>query len=141
MAIYLGAIFHLPKVYLTKFKNFALDTILIHKKIKQEYPWLLLYIGVSKESKKIGNYTKLIKTINQLSMYNIGDFLTSGLDNILVFFFLSAEMVAYFSNYLMIVLNLGILVDKVFSGSKASVGNLMAENDKKPSNKYFGSLW
>lgn len=114
-----------------------LYSILIRQKVKKEYPWLLLSGKINRSEKQFDSYKILIKKIKQISIHKFGDFLTSGLDNILVFFFLSAEMVAYFSNYLMIVLNLGILVDKIFSGSKASVGNLVAENNKKNIKQVF----
>ncbi|MEJ1222361.1 lipopolysaccharide biosynthesis protein [Sediminicola sp. 1XM1-17] len=109
-----------------------LYTILIRKKIFTEYPWLLLSKKVSKDERKFQSYTMMVKKIKQISIHKIGEFFANGLDNILIFFFLSAELVAYFANYQMVLVNLGTLVTKAFAGSKASVGNLVAEN--KPDN-------
>ena len=115
-------------------------TILIRKKISMEYPWLLLSTKVTKDERKFESYALLVKKIKQISIHKIGEFLASGLDNILIFFFLSAELVAYFANYQLVLINLGTLVTKIFAGSNASVGNLVAENEPNRIKQVFWEM-
>lgn len=115
-------------------------TILIRKKITKEYPWLVLSTTVKKGERKFESYTSLVTKIKQISIHKIGEFLASGLDNILIFFFLSAELVAYFANYQLVLVNLGTLVTKIFAGSKASVGNLVAENKPESIKQVFWEM-
>ncbi|SIQ77571.1 lipopolysaccharide biosynthesis protein [Maribacter ulvicola] len=115
-------------------------TVFIRKKIAKEYPWLVLSTTVTKGERKFESYTSLVTKIKQISIHKIGEFLASGLDNILIFFFLSAELVAYFANYQLVLVNLGTLVTKVFAGSKASVGNLVAENNPQSIKQVFWEM-
>lgn len=117
-----------------------LYTILIRKKITTEYPWLSLSKKVTKDERKFQSYSSLVKKIKQISVHKIGEFLASGLDNILIFFFLSAELVAFFANYQLVLVNLGTLVTKAFAGSKASVGNLVAENKRERIKQVFWEM-
>lgn len=105
------------------------STYVIRNKVRQEYPWLILSEKINSKDKNFSSYKLLIKKIKQISIHKIGEFLASGLDNILIFFFLSAQFVAFFANYQMVLVNLGTLVEKIFAGSKASIGNLVAENN------------
>lgn len=115
-------------------------TILIRKRTKKEYPWLTLSQKMNKNEKEFQSYTSLLKKIKQISIHKIGEFLANGLDNIMIFFFLSAELVAYFANYQLVLVNLGTLVTKLFSGSKASVGNLVAENKEDRIKQVFWEM-
>lgn len=115
-------------------------TVLIRKKVTKEYPWLSLSKKVTKDERKFQSYSSLVRKIKQISVHKIGEFLASGLDNILIFFFLSAELVAYFANYQLVLVNLGTLVTKVFAGSKASVGNLVAENKQDRIKQVFWEM-
>ena len=56
---------------------------------------------------------------------------------ILIFKYISIESVAFYGNYMLIVNNLTILIAKLFSGTNASVGNLVAENDPENIEKVF----
>lgn len=118
----------------------TLYTFLIRKRTRKEYPWLTLSKKVTKDEKVFQSYTSLLKKIKQISVHKIGEFLANGLDNIMIFFFLSAELVAYFANYQLVLVNLGTLVTKLFSGSKASVGNLVAENKADRINQVFWEM-
>ncbi|WP_159303617.1 hypothetical protein [Maribacter litoralis] len=83
------------------------------------------------------NYPYLVKKIKQISLHKLGTFISSGTNNILIFSFISAQMVTFFGNYNLIISNADLLVTKLFSGTKASVGNLVAENDSEKNNQVF----
>lgn len=113
-------------------------SIILRKKIKQHYPWLII---ISKESTKIvKEYPWIIKKTKQLFIHKMGSFVKDGTDNILVYALVNIQSVAFFGNYQLIFINLISLMQIVFSGTGAGVGNLVAENNKKNIDKIFWEM-
>ncbi|MDH4423927.1 hypothetical protein QEZ44_21410 [Bacillus cereus] len=77
----------------------------------------------------------LIKNIKALFLHNIGSFCVFGTDNILISMFIGITTVGLYSNYTMIIGQLGSFLTPILSGIGASVGNLIAieSNDKSHS--------
>lgn len=61
-------------------------------------------------------------------------------DQIFVFVFVSLKMVAYYGNYVLITAKLGQFASTVLDSVTASVGNLVAENNKERINQVFWEL-
>ncbi|WP_047546295.1 lipopolysaccharide biosynthesis protein [Psychroserpens sp. Hel_I_66] len=111
---------------------------ILRKKIKQHYPWLII---ASKEtSSLIKSYPEIIKKTKQLFIHKMGSFVKDGTDNILVYALVNLQSVAFFGNYQLIFMNLISLMQVIFSGTGAGVGNLVAENDKKNIDKVFWEM-
>tara|TARA_R110002096_G_scaffold251769_1_gene444697 strand:+ start:1776 stop:3320 length:1545 start_codon:yes stop_codon:yes gene_type:complete len=106
--------------------------------IKKHYSWLI--INSKEKNKIIKEYPEVIKKIKQLFVHKIGSFVKDGTDNILVYFFINLQSVAFFGNYQLIFMKLTGLVKMVFSGTAAGIGNLVAENDKKNIEKVFWEM-
>ncbi|TLF44554.1 lipopolysaccharide biosynthesis protein [Maribacter aurantiacus] len=104
---------------------------LIRKVINKRYPWLKLEDSLFQKPQEFERRSLLLTKVKQISVHKLGGFLNSGTDNILIFYFINAQSVAFFGNYELVVLNIGILIEKLFGGSKASIGNLVAENNEK----------
>ncbi|WP_418501162.1 hypothetical protein [Flagellimonas sp.] len=112
--------------------------IILRKKVKEHYPWLTIR---AKETKNIiKDYPEVIKNIKQLFVHKIGSFVKDGTDNILVFALVSLESVAFFGNYQLIFTKLTGLVKMVFAGTRAGIGNLVAENNMKNIFKVFWEI-
>lgn len=112
--------------------------VILRVKVKEHYPWLIVN---AKESKGIvKQYPEVIKKIKQLFVHKLGSFVKDGTDNILVFALVSLESVAFFGNYQLIFTKLTGLVKMVFSGTRAGIGNLVAENNKKNIFKVFWEI-
>ena len=109
--------------------------IILRKKIKRIYPWLIFNFSVTKEIRN--NNKDLLKKIKQLSFHKLGTFVSNSTDNIIIFSFINSATVAYVGNYQMVMNNINLLVGKLFEGTNASVGNLVAENDLKNMLKVF----
>jgi len=108
---------------------------ILRKKVKQTYPWLIFNY---KMTKIIRNKQKgLLKKIKQISFHKLGTFVSNSTDNIIVFSMINPAMVAFVGNYQMIMNNINLLVSKLFHGTNASVGNLVAENDINSMLKVF----
>ncbi|MCR9263390.1 MAG: hypothetical protein NXH86_04490 [Flavobacteriaceae bacterium] len=112
--------------------------IILRIKVKEHYPWLTIRANETKNI--IKEYPEVIKNIKQLFVHKIGSFVKDGTDNILVFALVSLESVAFFGNYQLIFTKLTGLVKMVFSGTRAGIGNLVAENNMKNIFKVFWEI-
>src|SRR5690606_32802540 len=99
------------------------------------YPWLVFNLKLTKDNRN--NQKSLLKKIKQISFHKLGTFVSNSTDNIIVFSMVNPAMVAFVGNYQMIINNINLLVSKLFDGTNASVGNLVAENDLKTMLKVF----
>lgn len=115
-------------------------TIFIRVKLRQEYPWLSLAYTKQEKITDFENYPFLVKKIKQISLHKLGTFISGGTNNILIFSFISTQMVAFYGNYSLLITNADQLVTKLFSGTNASVGNLIAEKDAKKNQQVFWEL-
>jgi O-antigen/teichoic acid export membrane protein len=100
---------------------------ILRRKIRQTYPWLIFNFKISKAIRN--NQKNLLKKIKQISFHKLGSFVSNSTDNIIIFSMVSPAMVAFVGNYQMIMNNINLLVSKLFDGTNASVGNLVAENN------------
>ncbi|MFD2725964.1 hypothetical protein [Hyunsoonleella rubra] len=116
----------------------VLQVIVLRIKIKQIYPWLVFNYKVNDDIKTRNKY--ILKKIKQVSFHKLGSFVSTGTDNILIFALINPATVAYVGNYQMVMGNVNILVSKLFSGTNASVGNLVAEKDINNMLKVFWEM-
>lgn len=107
----------------------------LRKKVRQTYPWLIFNFKVTKRIRQ--NQKVLLKKIKQISFHKLGTFVSNSTDNILIFSFVNPASVAFVSNYQMIMNNINLLVSKLFDGTNAGVGNLVAENNLNNMLKIF----
>ena len=113
-------------------------SIILRAKIKKHYPWLII---TSKEGISLmKSYPEIIRKVKQLFIHKMGSFVKDGTDNILVYALVNLQSVTFFGNYQLIFMNLLNLIQVVFSGTGAGVGNLVAENDKKNIDKVFWEM-
>ncbi|MFV9551021.1 lipopolysaccharide biosynthesis protein [Algibacter sp. PT7-4] len=114
-------------------------TIIIRYKIKKIYPWL----DINKKfdlSEGKAQYEVIITKIKQIFVHKISTFISFGTDQLLIFSLVNIKSVALFDNYNMIIIYLNNLIAQIFGNTNASVGNLVAENDKKNIIKVFWEL-
>ncbi len=114
-------------------------TIIIRYKIKRIYPWLNINAKFD-TSENREQYQKIIKKVKQIFVHKISTFISFGTDQILIFSLVNIKSVALFDNYNMIIIYLNNLIAQIFGNTNASVGNLVAENDKKNILKVFWEL-
>ena len=109
--------------------------IILNWKIDKEYPWLKTKISEGK--KLLAKYPAIITNTKQIFIHKMKEFLLTKSDELFVFVFVSLKMVAYYGNYLLIVTKLTTLFTSVAGGVDASIGNLVAENNKSNTMKIF----
>lgn len=83
----------------------------------------------------------LLKNIKALFFHNIGTYCVFGTDNILISSFVSILTVGLYSNYTMIIEQLGAVITPILSGVGASVGNLLAVESNEKSYSVFKVLY
>ncbi|WP_179375833.1 lipopolysaccharide biosynthesis protein [Winogradskyella wichelsiae] len=108
---------------------------ILRKKVRQTYPWLIFNLKITKVIRN--NQKGLLKKIKQISFHKLGTFVSNSTDNIIIFSMVNPAMVAFVGNYQMIMNNINLLVSKMFEGTNASVGNLVAENNIENMLKVF----
>lgn len=112
--------------------------IILNWKINKEYPWL----QTSKANGKVllKKYPEIIKSTKQVFIHKIKDFLLSRSDELLIYVFVSLKMVAFYGNYMLIIVKLSMFFSSIFTGIHAGVGNLVAEGNKKNTMRVFWEL-
>lgn len=111
---------------------------ILRRKVSKEYPWLLISSKGSREL--LGEFKSLTKKIKQTFVHKISAFVLGSTDQLLIFSIINAKSVAYFGNYQLIFGQINNLLNSFFKGSGASIGNLVAENNKENINKIFWEL-
>ncbi len=113
-------------------------SIILNKKINQVYPWLKCSTSIGKAQSK--NYPNILRSTRQVFIHKIKDFLLSQSDQLFIFAFVSLKMVAYFGNYTLIITRLTMFFSTILDSVGASVGNLVAENNKGKMMQVFWEL-
>lgn len=113
-------------------------TIAFHRQSKKSYPWL--DFNWKRASDKIKKYPDILIKVKQLFIHKISFFVLVSTDQFLVYAFVNLESVAFFANYQLIFDRLSILMNKLFSGVQAGVGNLVAENKSTQIQKVFWEM-
>lgn len=105
-----------------------LVSIRLNLVIQKEYPWLQPKISQGFELKK--KYSFLLTKTGQLFFHKIGGFVLTQTTPLIIYTFTSLTLVAIYGNYLIIMMGCLLLVDAFSKGVNASVGNLVAEENR-----------
>lgn len=114
-------------------------SFILNWKINKVYPWLKSEIKDGKVLLK--KYPEIIKLTKQAFVHKLGGIVQFQATPFLVYAFVSLPMVAFYGNYTLLVDKIKQIIANVLSGSYASVGNLIAENNKKNTIKVYWELF
>jgi len=97
----------------------------------------------TKEKYKVDDSTKknLVRNVKAMFLHNVGGYCVFGTDNLLIAGFISVKTVGLYSNYTMIIGQLGSLLTPILNGIGASVGNLIATESKEKSLEIFNIIY
>ena len=112
--------------------------IILNWKINKEYPWLK--VDKKQGQQLLKRYPNIIIKTKQVFIHKIKDFVLAKSDELFIFLFVSLKMVAFYGNYMIIVSKLISLFSAITNSIGASVGNLVAEGNKKQMLKVFWEL-
>lgn len=113
-------------------------SFILNARIRKEYPWL--HTNIKQGGKLLKDYPEIYSYTRKIFIHKIKDFILGQGDQIFVFVFVSLKMVAYYGNYVLITAKLGQFASAVLDSVTASVGNLVAENNKEQINRVFWEL-
>lgn len=116
----------------------VLACIILNWKINRTYPWLECQPKYGKELNK--KYPSVIKSVKQIVIHRLKDFLLMQSDQILVFAFVSLKYVAYYGNYTLLTTRILSLFTSVMGSADSGIGNLVAENNRPKIIQVFWEL-
>ncbi len=136
LQIYLA--YHYKNLYVwvaVEFLFGIIGCIILNWKINKEYPWLK--VNKSQGKLLLKKYPEVLVKTKQVFIHKIKDFVLVKSDELFIFLFVSLKMVAYYGNYMIIISKLISLFSAVTGSVGASVGNLVAEGNKKQMFRVF----
>lgn len=110
----------------------------INAVLKKEYPWLHASRLKGKDLYK--KYNHLIKMTKQLVVHKLAYYVMGQTTPLVIYAFVSLTMVAYYSNYMVIVSYLVAVINLLFMGMGASIGSLVVEGNRKHTLDVFEEL-
>lgn len=122
----------------TTIVGYVAGSVWLNRVISCEYPWLKPSKMSGKELLK--KYTEVFEKTKQLFVHKIGSFIVFYCTPLIMYFFSSLTIVAYYGNYQAVIDKSKSLMNHAFSGTVAGVGNLIASNDYERMIKVFWEL-
>ena len=110
-------------------------SIILNWKIRKVYPWLHSEVRQGKYLLK--RYPEVIKYTKQLFVHKIGGIVQYQTTPVLIYSFISLKMVAYYGNYSIIIDKVTAMINSLFTGMEAGIGNLIAEGNPTKIQKVF----
>ena len=122
-----------------EFVGNVVNIFVINYVMKKEYPWL----KKSKESVKslLERHHGLLTKTKQLFVHKIGGYVLNQTSPLVIYACVSLEMVTYYGNYMILIGYCSTLLNVVFGSMGASIGNLIADNNKQHTLDVFGELF
>ena len=102
--------------------------VILNIRIRKIYPWLKCNIKIGKE--KIADYPIVSRYVKQLFIHKISALVSSQLSPLLIFAYVSLNMVTFYSNYMTVIGKLSLFVNAILGSTAASVGNFIADKTK-----------
>lgn len=112
-----------------------LSLLLLNYQIQKCYPWLTPII--SNGSVWSNKHPRIIQKAKQLAFHRLSSATIDKVTPVIIYGILSLKTVAIYGNYLLVITNVSVIVEMLFSGVNASVGNLVAEGNKQRILSFF----
>ena len=107
--------------------------------MRKEYPWLKNITTPTKIL--LEKYHVLIVKTKQIFIHKIGFFILAQTSPLIIYALVSLSMVTYYGNYMIIIGYTTTMMNAIFDGMAASIGSLVAENNKKHTLEVFWELF
>ena len=117
----------------------TVSTILIAIIVDRNYPYLREKVPVALSLRE--KYPGVIRKTQYIAFHKLGGYAVARSSPIFIYAYTSLAVVGYYGNYLVLTTNLTAILTALYSGISASVGNMVAEGDKKLILKVFRELF
>ena len=122
-----------------EFAGGVVTVFAINHVIRKEYPWL--HASHETANSLLQRYRGLMTKVKQLFVHKIGTFVLHQTSPLVIYAFVSLNTVTYYGNYMMLIGYCMTLMNVIFGGISASIGNLIADNDKNHTIEVFWELF
>ena len=117
----------------------TLTAFILNRTIYRTFPYIRE--KVENPSTLRNKYPEVVTKVKQLFIHKISGFLVIQTTPLIIYAFSTLTLVAKYGNYLTVTNNLNLIIAACFLGLTASVGNMLAENDKNLAMKVFRELF
>lgn len=117
----------------------VIAAVVLNYTICRTYPWLKTNIHSGRELRH--KYSDITKKIKQLFFHKVAYFALTQTSQIIIYAYASLTLVAFYGNYMLIITGVTMLMGAMFNGVNGSIGNLVAEGDKKRNIAVFEELF
>lgn len=115
------------------------SVLVINWVLRKEYPWMCSVNVPAKEL--LAKYHILMVKTKQIFIHKIGLFVLEQTAPLVIYALVSLTMVTYYGNYMVLIGYTTTLMNVIFEGMGASIGNLVAENNKRHTLDVFWELF
>ena len=127
-------------LYITLGIVFAiLNSIILNRKFKQVYPWVVAGIPRGKEA--IKHHPEILRYVKNVFFHQIGGFINTSVMPTIIYGFASLGVVTLYSNYTLLNSKIQAFIGSAMGGSGASVGNLIAEGNHENIYKCYKEMF
>lgn len=112
---------------------------ILNRRIDRAYPWLKTTVRNGRQLLK--EYPELIRYTKQIFVHKIGATALFNLSPVFVYAYTSLAMVAYYTNYTLIISKVQQLVSQLLGSADAGIGQLVAEGDVERIHKVFREIF
>ena len=118
----------------------TLATISLHLMVNRTFPYLSeVTTKVGKELRQ--KYAIIITKIKQLFFHKFANYVLSQTSPLIIYAYANLTLVAIYGNYMLIVLGILMLMQSVFNGVAAGVGDLIAHGDREHTLRVFKEIF
>lgn len=116
----------------------VVSSVVLNRTLKKEYPWLCPVVAKGKTLQR--QYPGIIRKTKQVFFHKIGSFVLYQTSPLVIYAYASLTLVTIYGNYMLIVAAVTALLNALFNGLNAGVGNLVAENDRNKISRVFSEI-
>lgn len=137
------AVTYMPKPYFwwagLQVLSATVSAVALSWLVNSDYPFIKAKVTERKNLWE--KYPDVVQKVKQLFVHKIGGYIFTQFNPIVIYAFANLSSVTLYGNYNMLAINIGNMLYIVFSGMKASIGNLVADGDKEHELKVFHELF
>ncbi len=122
-----------------EFAFVALSSVTLNLTIRKSAPELETNVKAGAQLRH--KYPEVITKVKQIFVHKIGGFVLTQTQPLIIYAYASLTVVAYYGNYMFVILGMTQLITSMFNGMSASVGNLVAEGDNERIIRVFEELY
>lgn len=117
----------------------VIATISLNRMVRRTYPFLRTDVSSGRHLRH--KYPAIVAKIKQMFFHKISTYVIQQTSPLIIYGFATLTVVAYYGNYLMVVTGAVLVINAMFNGVNAGVGNFLAEGNDGRVIKMFGEVF